>query len=381
MEHYIKEIIGRFGGRYFGSPEEKKAQEYVKEQMQKFCNKVEMIEFKSALEAHFQSFKLFTVIYVVALWLIKAYPLAGAIVASLNALFFLGHFVTYRHWLDFLYPKKSSYNVVGDIEPAEEATSTIIFAGHIDSVKEFKWWYRLKDLGIALSLVAGFLVFLQGVFAPFAYFFEGSRIVYIIWWLFLIATPALWVCFDMHGKNVVDGANDNLTGVAMALAMGEHFAANRLKNTRIRIISFGAEESGLRGAFDYARSHKKQLLSENALLVNMDSIKDEEYITIASSELNTLCFFDKNLIEKMKASFDAKNTPVKILPLTVGASDASAFKIEGLPVISMIGMTTEKLDPTYHTRLDNLDNLNPAAMHRLKPVLVHFAETHDGQTI
>jgi aminopeptidase YwaD len=379
MENFIREIIGKFGGRYFGSEEEKKAQEHVNEILKNHCDKTEITEFKSALEAHFQSFKIFIVVYVAILFLIKIHPLLAAIIGVLNAVLFLGHFVTYRHWLDFLFPKKPSYNVTGDVEPLEEATSTIMFAGHIDSVKEFKWWYKLKDLGIVLSVVGGFLIVLQGVFAPFAYFFEHSLAVHIIWWIFIIAAPSLIVCFDMHGKNVVEGANDNLTGVAMAVEMAKYFSENKLKNTRIRAISFGAEESGLRGAWAYAKSNKQKLLNENAILVNLDTIKDEDYLTIASSEVNTLCFFRKDLIEKMENSFKAMQTPVKILPLTVGASDASAFKIQGLPVISMIGMTTEKLDPTYHTRLDNTDHLDGKAMEKLKKVLIHFAETHDKQ--
>lgn len=377
MVAFIKEIIQQFGGRYFGSEAEKKAQEFVKKELEKYCDKTEMVEFKSALEAHFQALKIFVVVYVLILFLIKIAPITALVLGVLNSILFFGHFVTYRHWLDFLFPKKSSYNVIGDVEPTEKATSTIIFAGHIDSVKEFKWWYRLKDLGIVLSLVAGFLIFLQGVFAVFPLLFPDAKVVNVIWWIFVMLSPTLWVLFDMHGKDTVHGANDNLTGVAMSVEMAKYFSENRPKNTRVRCISFGSEEAGLRGAFDYARTNKEKLLKENAILVNLDTIKDEEFLTIASSEINTFCFFDKKLIAEMEASFKAKNTPVKILPLTVGASDASAFCIEGLPVISMIGMTTEKLDPTYHTRLDNLDHLNGKAMERLKPVLVDFVKKRD----
>jgi len=181
----------------------------------------------------------------------------------------------------------------------------------------------------------------------------------------------------MHGKEVVHGANDNLTGVALSMALGKHFAENRLQNTRVRIISFGSEEAGLRGAFSYVKANKKALIEENALLVNIDTIKDEEYLTIATNELNTLCFFDKDLISSLESSFEALGTPVKTLPLTVGASDASAFIINGLPALSLIGMTTETLDPTYHTRLDNMENLNPTAMKKLLPVLIHFGESRD----
>lgn len=377
MEKFIQEVITTFGGRYFGSEEEKNAQEYVKSLLEKFCDKVAIVPFESALESHFQSLKFFVVIHLAVLLLVPYSAIFAMIIGLLNSVFFLGHFVTYRHWLDFLFEKKTSHNVIGDLEPSGEVRSTIIFAGHIDSVKEFKWWYNFKYPGVLATVIASFSIALFGFFTPLFYFFEFQTITSIIWWLFLVLSPTLIVLFDMHGKEVVHGANDNLTGVSMSLALGEYFAANKMKNTRVRIISFGAEEAGLRGAFAYVKENKQALQEENALLINIDTIKDEAYLTIATNELNTLSFFDPELIKQLKASFDALKTPVKTLPLTVGASDASAFRINGLPALSLIGMTTETLDPSYHTRLDNMEHLNPKAMEKLLPVLVHFVESRD----
>jgi hypothetical protein len=64
--------------------------------------------------------------------------------------------------------------------------------------------------------------------------------------------------------------------------------------------------------------------------------------------------------------------------LDVGASDASAFSIMGLPALSLIGMMSEKLDPCYHTRLDNLEHLDGKAMEAMKEVLIHFIRKWDN---
>ena len=134
MLSYIDDIITRFGGRYFGSNEEKQAQLYTADILRQYCDKVEVEEFQSALEAHFQSLKGFCTIYLLVLILLKVDVRIAGIVGILNTIFFLGHFVTYRHWLDFLFPKKPSWNVIGDIEPTGEVRDTLIVAGHIDSV-------------------------------------------------------------------------------------------------------------------------------------------------------------------------------------------------------------------------------------------------------
>jgi hypothetical protein len=376
MINFIQDIITRFGGRYFGSEQEKKAQYYTAEVMKKYCDRVDMEEFQSPLEAHFQALKIFCVLYVIVLVQIRIDIRIAAVLGILNTILFLGHFVTYRHWLDFLFPNKPSWNVIGDVEPMETATSTIIIAGHMDSVKEFKWWYRLKQTGAVLSVIAGIQISLLGLYALLAVFITAAWFSYI-WWLFLLLTPVLIVFYDMHGKEVVDGASDNLSGVAVAVEMAKIFSVNKLKNTRVRVISFGSEEAALRGSFAYAKKHKQQLLDEKAFLFNLDSMKDLEHLTVVSSEINTLVFYKNEYLQLVENAFKATNTAYKKLPLGVGATDASAFHIHGLPAIAVIGMDSEHLDPTYHTRLDKIECLNPETMEAMKRVLVNFIETWD----
>ena len=378
MLTYIDDIITRFGGRYFGSDEEKQAQYYTADILKKYCDKVSVEEFQSALESHFQSLKGFCTIYVLVLILLKIDPLIAGVVGIVNTIFFLGHFVTYRHWLDFLFPKKPSWNVIGDIEPTGEVRDTLIVAGHIDSVKEFKWWYRFKQRGAELTVAAGFLITLLGIYSVLSIFIHADWWGYG-WWLFALTAPIQIVFFDMHGDEVVHGASDNLSGVAMAVEMAKVFSQEKLKHTRLRIISFGAEEACLRGSWAYSRDHKEQLLKEKAFLFNLDTIKDLEHLTIGTSETNTLVFYKKKDIEMVERAFVAENVPVKKLPLMVGASDASAFHINGIPAVCVIGMDSGSLDPTYHTRLDVIENINPEALEAMKRVLIRFIKTWDGK--
>ncbi len=376
MIDFIQDIISRFGGRYFGSEQEKKAQYYTADILKKYCTKVGIEEFQSPLESHFQSLKIFCIVYIIVLIFFKIDIRIAAGLGLLNTILFLGHFVTYRHWLDFLFSNKPSWNVIGDIEPINTATSTIIVAGHIDSVKEFKWWYKLKHAGAVLSVIAGFQITLLGLYSFLSLFISAIWFTYI-WWIFVIITPILIVFYDMHGENVVDGASDNLTGVALAVEMAKVFSSTKLKNTRLRLISFGSEEAALRGAHAYANTHKQQLIDEKAFLFNLDTIKEKKYLTIASSEINTLVFYDKANVQLVENSFKATNTPYQVLPLGVGASDASAFHIAGLPAVCVIGMRSDSLDPIYHTRLDVVENIEPEALEAMKEVLIHFIETWD----
>jgi hypothetical protein len=378
MLTYIDDIITRFGGRYFGSEQEKQAQYYTADILRKYCDKVEVEEFLSALESHFQSLKGFCTVYLLVLILLRFNTLIAGIVGIVNTIFFLGHFVTYRHWLDFLFPQKPSWNVIGDIEPTGEVRDTLIVAGHIDSVKEFKWWYKYKQSGAVMTVLAGFTMTLLGLYALLANVVTAEWYGYG-WWLFVVLAPLQLVFFDMHGDRVVHGASDNLTGVALAVEMAKVFSQEKLKHTRLRLISFGAEEACLRGSWAYSRDHKEQLLKEKAFLFNLDTIKDTHHLTIGTSETNTLVWYKKEHIKMVDDAFVAAGVPVKKLPLMVGASDASAFHINGIPAICVIGMDSEKLDPVYHTRLDVIENINPQALESMKKVLIQFIHTWDAK--
>ena len=89
--------------------------------------------------------------------------------------------------------------------------------------------------------------------------------------MFVLLAPITVVYFSLHGPTLVDGAIDNLSGLAIADAVGRHFAQARaqgggLRRTRLRLISFGSEEAGLKGSYAYARAYAGQLRAEGAVL-------------------------------------------------------------------------------------------------------------------
>lgn len=381
MVNYISEVINRFGGRAAGTSQEKAAQEYTASVLEAYCNNVRIDTFKTHLTSHFESLKIFSAVFWFCLIIYHVKYEVAAILSFLNAIFFLGHFVSYRHWLDFLFPKQTTWNVEGVIEPKEEVKNTILIAGHIDSVREFQWWHHFGKFGLLLNAIAGLGFVLQGIvfmlgwilsfFIPFPSFFES------IWWGFIFIAPAALSMFFKHGEHVVDGALDNLTGVAMAVEMAKVFSVEPLKHTRLRLISFGSEEPALRGAFEYARQYKERLKKENAVLINFDTIKSKEHLTLVTGEINTLVKFPPELVNEMEKAFQSVNVSMKKRAIPIGASDGSAFAIEGLPAITIIGMDSDNYDPCYHTRLDNLSNLEPEGLTEMKKVLVHFIKTRD----
>lgn len=383
MITFIETVIGRFGGRLAGSKQEKQAQQYVKEHLQSLGAKAEIQPFKAALTAKFLALKLFTFIYFVCLVLYWVSMPVAVVLAVVNGILFFGHFLSYRNWLDFLFPQMESSNVHATLEPQGEVRQTIVVAGHMDSVREFQWWYYLKNFGGILTIIGGALFVVQAPMLLSGWLIGGVW-GNVAWVILAVFAPATFSMFAMHGKKVVDGAMDNLTGVAMAVEMAKVFAddsqpgKSRLQHTRLRLVSFGSEECGLRGSSAYAKQNREVLIKENALLVNIDTIKDKEHLSIIKSELNTQVRYDKGIVAAINQAFIDSGVPVKHINLSVGATDGSAFGMQKLPAVSIIGMDSSQFDPCYHTRLDKLENLKPEALEALKTVLVNFIEGWDS---
>ncbi len=382
MIPFIKSVIEQFGGRIAGSQEEHDAQLFVQEEFAKYCDKVDWHEFEAAITGKFSSLKIFCITYLISNLLYGHNVVLGSILALINTILFIGYFVNGQNWLDFLFKKKKSWNVTGSIEPIENVQSTIIVAGHIDSVWEFQWWYKLKSIGGLLTTLAGILIVLQGLIFTVSLILSSfdhtlPKVFYVIKTVFLILTPVLITFFFIHGKHKVDGAIDNLTGVAMALEMAKNFSKNKLKYTRLKVVSFGSEETGLRGSHEYVKEHLELLKQENALLLNIDTIKNLEDLTIVDRETNMLVKYPEDVIHRMEEAFSQNKVKPTRTALPIGATDGASFDRAGLPAISIIALTTKKFDPSYHTRLDTIEYLDPRGINKLKEILITFIENWD----
>ena len=383
MISFIESVISQFGGRIAGSKEERDAQEFAKQTLASYCDEVEWHEFQAYLTSKFHALKGFCIVFVIGLILFKINVFVATIVALANSVLFFGHFVSYKGWLDYLYKKKGSVNVIGKIEPKGEVKSTLIISGHMDSVWEFQWWYKLGHIGGLLTTFSGALIALQGfiyLVASIFYLVNGSLPIAFVWiWLAqIILTPILVTFYSMHGSKKVDGAIDNLSGVAIAVEMAKVFGGeNRLNNTRLKLISFGSEETGLMGSLEYVKDHVAELKQENAAVINVDTIRNKELLSIVTAEVLPMIKYPREMVEKMEVAFEKANTKYKKVRLPIGATDGASFSNQNIPAVSIVGLTVDKFDPNYHTRRDCLENLEPEGIEALRQVIIEFIKDWD----
>lgn len=379
---FIKDFIDKHGGRLAGSEAETNAQADLAMRLKEFCKSVEIHPFEAPLDAKFFSLKIFcSIFYFTLAFRFFSNDLWIVLLATLNTILFLGHFVTYRDWLNVFFPKKLSHNVLGTLEPLKEPKMTIIMSGHMDNVKEFWWWYKFKNWGAKLTLLAGLTLVFWSIFLWLDYFFHWD----FVKWIFLALSPSTLSFFFMHGSYVVDGAQDNLSGISTAYFTLRAFlhpekkGHSFLNHVRLKIISFGAEETGTNGSKYFAKHFHEELKSENTILINLDGIKDPEHFTIFQREVNPWVAYPKRVIAAMEDSFKKNQVPFKKVNLLMGGTDAHRFHKKGIPAVTITAQTTHRLDPTYHTRLDTVDQLNPMAIEQMISVLKTFILIEDEQ--
>lgn len=375
----IQTILDKFGPRRAGSKAEFEAQAFFAKELQQFCTKVEHEVFEGALRAKFLALRIFCVVYILNLVLVLYSPIAAFCLALINAVVFFLHFNSYRHILDFLYPKIKSSNVIGTIEPQEEVKQTVIFSGHMDSTPEFIWWYYLKNLGVRLMLIVGvsfvFIPVFYGIiaFGGFSLDTLGIKIAYIF---FLCVAPLSAVFFFIHGKKVVPGAQDNLSGVAVSYGAARQLLENgksKLKHTRIKVIAFGSEETGLRGSTAYVLKHREELLKENAVCINADGIIALEYVNIIKAEPACWVKHDEATTVLLQEVFKINGVNAKRSTLPIGATDAGSFSRYGIKATSIVAQPLDGLHPTYHTRLDTIEWLNQDVLATTSSCMAQFA--------
>ena len=396
---FISEFIELFGGRPSASEQEREAQLHLREKLLELSPHTHVQEFENAIGAKFGSLKWFCAGFWLLLALFYFFPLIAVILAVLVGVLFVWHFLLYGDVLDKIWPKKKSLNVYTVLEPQAEVRSTLWFSGHMDSVREFQWWNRLKSLGMVMTLLSGVLFITWALvstawfwmyfdskagFWEFTYPGDAPWFAWIFWG-YVVLSPITLSMFFMHGKRAVDGASDNLSGVAQAWSLGVALVDTNergksiLQHTRIGIMSFGCEEMGLKGAKFWAKAQGPWLQQDGAVVINIDTIKDPEFLTLVTGEKNPMVRYRKDLVERVGESFQSCEVPVIRTQLNVGATDAAALHRHKIPAVSIIGMDSKKLDPCYHTRLDTLENLNPKGMADLEKVLLHFVKKWDEE--
>lgn len=396
MAEGIKYICENFKERAPGTHSERKAQKYLARELEKYSDKVEVEDFKlhpAAFMGWIPIAGVLSIISVILYWLTFKGMCSSVllpVIAAASALFsmscFVVEFLMYREFIDFLFPKKTSRNVMARYSPKGEVKRRIIFGGHTDAANE--WTYSLhgglKSLAPVMGGAIGGLAAVTLFNIVWLIYHIASGIYLSSFWLVcgiaeLILIPFFAaICFFINWKVVVDGANDNLTADFIAIGVLKELADNniRFENTEVCAFLSGAEEAGLRGSAAYAQAHRQELSDVETVFIAMDTMREIDQLQIYTQGCTGT---QKNSNAVSQIIYEAGlncGADMKEADIYPGAIDAEAFSRCGLYASGFCGVNHNP-KTYYHTRLDTADNINCECINLSLDICLEAAALYD----
>ncbi|MFX0034750.1 MAG: M28 family metallopeptidase [Candidatus Hermodarchaeota archaeon] len=407
MHSFAQRIIDEIGPRIPCSSQEAEAAKIIKLEFEKHCDQVSEEEFTCHPKAFLGWIKLDMIMILISIFLYFLnqlftsyfWLLIIAIISFLLVLFpFLimwEEFFNYNEFIDPLFRKKRSKNIIGTFKPKGELKKIIIFSSHMDTAIEFK---LLKYLGwkfIPIAFGGIFIIFmwlvisfLNLIFILIGFFNLKSIFLIVMIWTLIIGSPCiigLYFFVPLGDKgNVVPGAVDNLSSCSVVQGIGRYLKDHREiipNNTEIKLISFGCEEAGLRGSFRYVNAHLDELNKYDTQVVNMDGLETSDGFHIIEYEPTTRTRHSEEIIQKLlkatelvdiKAKRLGAGKLEKTLGRLSGGSDAAAFSKAGLKAGFLNSADWKTRSSYYHQSSDTLDKIKKGTLENALKICIGF---------
>lgn len=389
----ITHICKTFEKRDPGSNGEKQACEYMADVLKNDCgcDRVSVESFKENPGSFF-GWIYFTITFVLAaVALFFVLPVLSIVLIVLGLVIAFLQFGLYKKAVDRFFPEKTGHNVTALKAPAGEVKRRIMFNGHPDAAWEWPVNYKLGGVGFeshAIICGVGALYYLVLSIVYIAKNGVHLGLIDTASPLFkaalcgLIFVPFLFGLYFMWNKNrIVDGANDNLSGCYMGIAILKALKDEgiELQNTELGVILTGSEEAGLRGSKAWCEAHKGEFDDVPTIILSYDTIHDPKYLMTNYRDLNGTVKVDKDASDLfMEAAKELNIHCTKgMVPPLGGATDSATFAQAGFRATGITGLN-HKLEDYYHTRRDTYDNMNAEGLAGCFAVSVKALEMFDN---
>lgn len=390
----ITYICKNFEKRDPGSKGEQQACEYMAEVLKKDCgcDRADVESFKENPGSFF-GWIYFTITFVLlAIPLFFVFPLASVLLILAGLFIVFMQFGLYKKLIDRCFPEKTGHNVTAVKKCTGEVKRRIFFNGHPDAAWEWPVNYKLGGVGFEghavlcgigaiYYLVISIISIVQTGGISFGMMDKGS-LLFKLALGGLVFVPFLIGLYWMWNKNrIVDGANDNLSGCYMGIAILKALQDEGIEfeNTEIGVILSGSEEAGLRGAKAWCEQHKGEFDDVPTFIFSYDTIHDPKYLMTNYRDLNGTVKADKDVSDLFMEASKEVGIPCKKgwVPPLGGATDSAAFAQAGFRATGVTGLN-HKLEDYYHTRRDTYDNMNLEGLAGCFAVSVKALEMFDN---
>ena len=168
----------------------------------------------------------------------------------------------------------------------------------------------------------------------------------------------------------------------MAIRMARYLREERpdlLEGTRLWVVSFDAEEAGLRGSAEFFSRHAEEFRGLPTYHLNFDSLYLEDELHLITKDLNGIVPLDPAFGRKVMESAEACG--IRLRPFAFafpfGGTDAAESARHGLASATVVGQSTEVVQEeyVYHTDRDRADRIERGAVAACMRLIASLLET------
>lgn len=263
-------------------------------------------------------------------------------IALAGALWFFAYFSGW--WTPPLFDRYRSQNLIGR---AGNGPRTLVLMAHYDSAKTF----FLYDPRRVRSFRANFLLnaVLAGLTVPLS----------LLWWpgsiaagLYFLVQAALLLYREVTAP-YVNGANDNASGVAVAVRLFLDLATAVPDGWQIALALTGCEEVGARGARALLRSGE---LPAGSLILNVDNVGRGDLFYAEGEGMLGYHRFSGPLLDAARSLGGARPVQYRLAYF-----DTLPFARAGFPCLTLIRLT-DGVPPNWHWPTDVRANVDGDAV-------------------
>ena len=368
----ITHICTKFEKRGPGSYGEQQACEYMAEQLKELgCETTYVDEFKENPGSFFGWIYITITCCFLALgsYLLNV-PVLSILFIVVGLTLCVLQFGLYKKTVDKLFKEKIGHNAAGFKKPTGEVKRRIIFNGHPDGAWEWPFKYMFTYLGFDIHMIVCFIgafytlgIAIANLAGAFA---ENPELGTKLGLWGLVFAPFWFGLYFMWNRNkIVDGANDNLSGCYIGIAILKALKEEGIEfeNTEIGVVLTGSEEAGLRGAKAWCEAHAHEFNDVPTFVYSYDTITQPEYMQANYRDLNATVKADKDVSDLYVEACEELGIKCGkgMVPPLGGATDSAAFAQAGMRSTGITALN-HALPDFYHTRLDTPEKLNKGCL-------------------
>ncbi|MHA2031386.1 MAG: M28 family peptidase, partial [Candidatus Kariarchaeaceae archaeon] len=263
-------------------------------------------------------------------------------------------------------PKQSSQNVIGKIKAQKRRLGTVLLIAHMDTSRADSAHNPSRVAGFR-KLVLGNLILYCTIFILFSLgqiidvLIFNLTLMEIVWYIsLLLAIPVVYsyvlAVTRQSLSEMVVGANDNTSGVAVVLELMNLVSKNPLQNTEVISVLTGCEESGCGGILEFLKEYGSQYRED--FYLNFDNIGAGNPIFASKEGIFFRHHANKNLLQLARlVQKENPNIKIKEQPFRAGYTDGTAAMVRGYKVLSFLALNEDGVPPHWHWKTDTVENL------------------------